>query len=237
MKNTYVHLPPISLSSPDDRGPGWKQLITLTCLSEAGDKIPTTIAVSYTIMFAPGQVFAIPFQLPSDLSVFTLQCTVTLLDLDTRQVIIIELDTFVLKGQSWKEAQNGFKITTDGYDNSIQYGFLLFLTIAYAKPPKEECTVWQGEKCPIVVALHGAGVEVESGFWLSAVNQQEYAWTLFPSGRTSWGFDWHGPSFKNMEASLEGLLDLNGIEGERNVTMFFLTFLASNRSTFNSGTF
>ena len=47
--------------------------------------------------------------------------------------------------------------------------------------------------------------------WLSSVNQQDYSWVLYPSGRTGWGFDWHGPSFKNIEASLEALLASPGV--------------------------
>lgn len=34
---------------------------------------------------------------------------------------------------------------------------------------------------------------------------------IFPSGRTSWGFDWHGPSKMNIDASIEALRSFPGV--------------------------
>ena len=72
-------------------------------------------------------------------------------------------------------------------------------------------TLWLNPQRPVLVALHGAGVHLDSQVWIDAVDQQDNAWTIFPSGRTSWGFDWHGPSFRNIEATLNALLDAPGI--------------------------
>ncbi|KAG8780893.1 hypothetical protein FRC15_009190 [Serendipita sp. 397] len=47
---------------------------------------------------------------------------------------------------------------------------------------------------PALLALHGAGVEAESTFWTGSIRAQNSSWIIFPTGRTSWGFDWHGPS-------------------------------------------
>jgi hypothetical protein len=65
--------------------------------------------------------------------------------------------------------------------------------------------------CPVVVALHGAGVEVTSEFWLNAYRQQNYAWILYPSGRTPWGHDWHGTSNLNVQNALNSMMALPGV--------------------------
>lgn len=39
---------------------------------------------------------------------------------------------------------------------------------------------------PIIVALHGAGVEADSSFWIDSIPRQKYCWIIFPTGRTPW---------------------------------------------------
>ncbi|CAG8618148.1 11376_t:CDS:10, partial [Acaulospora colombiana] len=48
-------------------------------------------------------------------------------------------------------------------------------------------------------------VEVEENFWTSAYRRQQNAWILFPTGRTPWGYDWHGPSMRNVHEAVETL--------------------------------
>lgn len=63
---------------------------------------------------------------------------------------------------------------------------------------------------PIVVVLHGAGVDVgTSPFLTTAVPAQNHSWVLFPTGRTPWGFDWHGPSLVNVESAVYGLKEVH----------------------------
>ncbi|KAG0145246.1 hypothetical protein CROQUDRAFT_46087 [Cronartium quercuum f. sp. fusiforme G11] len=59
---------------------------------------------------------------------------------------------------------------------------------------------------PLLVGLHGAGVEANSEFWISSIEQRLEEWILFPTGRTSWGWDWHGPSLLNVERAIEYLV-------------------------------
>ncbi|KAG8805334.1 hypothetical protein FRC17_005560, partial [Serendipita sp. 399] len=47
---------------------------------------------------------------------------------------------------------------------------------------------------PALLAIHGAGVETDNPFWTSSIRTQNSSWVIFPTGRTPWGFDWHGPS-------------------------------------------
>jgi predicted esterase len=50
----------------------------------------------------------------------------------------------------------------------------------------------------VVLALHGAGVETSWSFWTEAVRPRERSWVVFPTGRTAWGYDWHGLSVDNV---------------------------------------
>ncbi|TFK67890.1 hypothetical protein BDN72DRAFT_821909 [Pluteus cervinus] len=57
-----------------------------------------------------------------------------------------------------------------------------------------------------VLALHGAGVDILSQpFWIEALPPQQHLWTVIPTGRTTWGLDWHGPSKQDAWDSVEAL--------------------------------
>ncbi|KAK4520458.1 uncharacterized protein ATC70_007970 [Mucor velutinosus] len=89
---------------------------------------------------------------------------------------------------------SAFKYTFLDYDNTVQY--------AMAKRPH---VLNSNASKPILVALHGAGVETDSSFWINSIPAQKQCWVVFPTGRTPWGYDWHGPSTRNVFRSLEGL--------------------------------
>lgn len=103
------------------------------------------------------------------------------------------------------------RLSSRSLDMIPQFKKVRLIELAFTKPPSKDCLSFNERKCPIIVALHGSGVEYSKKEWLEAVNQQEYAWVLLPSGRTSWGFDWHGPSFKNIDSSVEALNDQPGV--------------------------
>ncbi|KAG2207488.1 hypothetical protein INT47_004236 [Mucor saturninus] len=68
-----------------------------------------------------------------------------------------------------------FKFTFLDYDNTVQY--------AMAKRPD---ILTSNPKKPIIIALHGAGVEADSSFWTKSIPTQPSSWILFPTGRTPW---------------------------------------------------
>ncbi|ORZ23581.1 hypothetical protein BCR42DRAFT_405061 [Absidia repens] len=89
-----------------------------------------------------------------------------------------------------------FSYTFLDFDGTVQY--------AKAKRPR---TLDANENKPIILALHGAGVDVmKDSFWTNSIDTQESVWVVFPTGRTPWGMDWHGPSMKNAFCSLDGLV-------------------------------
>ncbi|KAK0431695.1 uncharacterized protein EV420DRAFT_772169 [Desarmillaria tabescens] len=75
-------------------------------------------------------------------------------------------------------------------------------TVFTALPPR-----YSGPPKPPILALHGAGVDiVDQSFWADALPRNSYSWFVIPTGRTSWGLDWHGPSIKDTWASLDALV-------------------------------
>ncbi|KAJ7168119.1 hypothetical protein C8R43DRAFT_1060269 [Mycena crocata] len=64
---------------------------------------------------------------------------------------------------------------------------------------------------PPILCLHGAGVDIISeSFWIDSLPRQQHSWLVAPSGRTSWGLDWHGPSAKDAWDSVDALVNILG---------------------------
>ncbi|KAJ7702393.1 hypothetical protein B0H17DRAFT_923464 [Mycena rosella] len=59
---------------------------------------------------------------------------------------------------------------------------------------------------PPILCLHGAGVDISQTFWIDSLPRQQHSWLIAPSGRTSWGLDWHGPSAKDAWGSVDALV-------------------------------
>lgn len=56
-----------------------------------------------------------------------------------------------------------------------------------------------------LLALHGAGVEIQSEAWTSAITQRKQNWVIFARGLTPWGYDWQGLSALDAIAALDVL--------------------------------
>ncbi|KAG0197352.1 hypothetical protein BGX28_009156 [Mortierella sp. GBA30] len=107
---------------------------------------------------------------------------------------ILETDILVIKHCSWGEV---YKYTFLDFDGTVQY--------AAAIPPSKPSSQ-ATDSAPVLVSLHGAAVEVaQSPFWLSEYVQRERTWIVLPTGRSSWGYDWHGASAKNVMGAIQSL--------------------------------
>ncbi|KAG8951110.1 hypothetical protein FRC04_006769 [Tulasnella sp. 424] len=56
-----------------------------------------------------------------------------------------------------------------------------------------------------ILALHGAGVPLQSPFWPKALPRQERSWIVIPGGGSAWGYDWRGPSARDSFSALAAL--------------------------------
>lgn len=61
---------------------------------------------------------------------------------------------------------------------------------------------------PVLLALHGAGVDVETPFWAAALPAVPGMWSVLPTGKNEWGEDWHGGSMEDVWAARRALSQL-----------------------------
>ncbi|KAK4687850.1 hypothetical protein P7C73_g2265, partial [Tremellales sp. Uapishka_1] len=56
---------------------------------------------------------------------------------------------------------------------------------------------------PVILALHGAGVDISDRFWADAIPRIQGGWAVLPTGRNEWGEDWHGGSMADVLGARE----------------------------------
>lgn len=88
------------------------------------------------------------------------------------------------------------------------------VSYAMVVPPLEPPT--DSERLPpVILGLHGAGVDIESPFWQSALPVYPGMWAVLPTGKNEWGEDWHGGSMADAWAARAALPDVARRLGER----------------------
>lgn len=58
---------------------------------------------------------------------------------------------------------------------------------------------------PVILALHGAGVDVDNPAWAEAIPAIPGTWAVLPQGKSEWGEDWHGGSMDEVWAARDAL--------------------------------
>ncbi|KAK0248653.1 hypothetical protein LTS09_016212 [Friedmanniomyces endolithicus] len=86
------------------------------------------------------------------------------------------------------------------------------VSYAVLRPPslKAHCGTDSNVSAPVLLALHGAGLEADSDLVRHALDELPdlCAWTLFPTGVTPWsGDDWHVWGFADVEAAIAAIPD------------------------------
>ncbi len=56
---------------------------------------------------------------------------------------------------------------------------------------------------PVLLGLHGAGVDAADAAWAGAFVRREREWTLLPAGTTGWGYDWQARTLEIATAALD----------------------------------
>jgi pimeloyl-ACP methyl ester carboxylesterase len=103
-----------------------------------------------------------------------------------------------------KNFGDAFTFTFLDVDNSVQY--------AAARPPIHTCPA---TGCPVLFTFHGAGVgktrynssthpcaDAANPGWTNSYKRQNYTWTLFPTNRRAYGWDWQDPGRYDAFAAL-----------------------------------
>ncbi|KAF9459360.1 hypothetical protein BDZ94DRAFT_1199681 [Collybia nuda] len=69
-----------------------------------------------------------------------------------------------------------------------------------------------------ILALHGAGVDIiDMPFWSDSLARNKHSWIIIPTGRTSWGLDWHGPSATDAWSTIDSLFHILAHRGNWNM--------------------
>ena len=85
---------------------------------------------------------------------------------------------------------------SQGWPASVSYAMVV--------PPHETLTSSEAHP-PVILALHGAGVDAEVSFWTGAMPVRPGGWAVLPTGKSEWGEDWHGGSMADAWAAREAL--------------------------------
>lgn len=83
------------------------------------------------------------------------------------------------KNEERASSEVAFTMTQLNKDGTVDYASII--------PPRKS---WEsdsnGARPPVVLALHGAGVETKDEWWTGSIRRQTHSWIVMPSGRTSW---------------------------------------------------
>jgi hypothetical protein len=79
-------------------------------------------------------------------------------------------------------------------------------------PPPTQLGDESVSKHPVILALHGAGVNVDWPLWQDAMPECR-GWAVLPTGKNEWGEDWHGASMGDAWAARDALGDLAEVLG------------------------
>jgi hypothetical protein len=80
------------------------------------------------------------------------------------------------------------------------------VSYAMVVPPQIPASIRDShEQPPVILALHGAGVDASIPFWAAAMPKVEGMWAVLPTGKNEWGEDWHGGSMEDAWAARDAL--------------------------------
>ncbi|OCF36867.1 hypothetical protein I316_01464 [Kwoniella heveanensis BCC8398] len=93
-----------------------------------------------------------------------------------------------------------------------QTGTPAHISHAMVVPPRRPLPVQPtSEKVlpPVILALHGAGVDAIASPWKETMPEIPGVWAVLPTGRNEWGEDWHGGSMEDVWAARDAFSDLS----------------------------
>ncbi|TFK42788.1 hypothetical protein BDQ12DRAFT_293178 [Crucibulum laeve] len=170
---------------------------TVTKVSYKSDKVHKVIRLGLVrgTRIAPSQLRVIPITISQDgpYQHLVIEMEITLSSNEHSKVILISIpikhyQTNMIPGPGTFKASYLFAESMP--------------TVFLATPPLDKYI----EPRPPILALHGAGVDIiGQPFWADALPRNKGRWIIMPTGRTSWGLDWHGPSAAEAWASVDAL--------------------------------
>ncbi|SPO23397.1 uncharacterized protein UTRI_02075 [Ustilago trichophora] len=169
---------------------------------------PLHAELGHELRVAPRQTVVVPVKLTQSSALTT---NTTFLDLSLRLDVASNSDEAIFtkavriplihKPAFWEASSN------DDDHNAYMYSYLASdytVQLAAATPPKRSGrTLAQNETFPpLILTLHGAGVDLRDLFFSNSIRRQKENWSILPTGRTPWGYDWQLASFQAVDAAV-----------------------------------
>lgn len=113
------------------------------------------------------------------------------------------------------------------------------VSYAILRPPRDSRPFSKSENLPVLVNLHGAGVEADSSFVRTMFEEVPdlRAWILSPAGMSEWsGDDWHTWGFADVQAAITMLAQWADKVGWRGPNICFDKVLVAGHSNGGQGT-
>lgn len=154
------------------------------------------LSLVHDVMLAPTQTRVLPLQLLQSGPFKGSEIGITIRFKTGKKTTTLTLEIPVKQYPLWTSDKFQPIKASYLYMNSTPTAFLVV-------PPKGPES---GDPHPPILALHGAGVDIfKFPSWSEAVPRQNSSWIILPTGRTSWGLDWHGPSAQDAWQSVDAL--------------------------------
>ncbi|CBQ72100.1 conserved hypothetical protein [Sporisorium reilianum SRZ2] len=198
---------------------------------DAVGSAPLTAEIRGEWRIAPGQTIMVPVRLNQtsalDSTLANIDLTVNLSTAsDTAKATISKSVRIPLihKPAFWNTSSN------EQDHNAFMYSYLAddgTVQMAAATPPKRAnlASAANAPLPPLILTLHGAGVDVRDLF-SNSIRRQDENWAILPTGRTPWGYDWQLASLQAADTAVAAFhKHLYGLpptmpEGERQAWQF-----------------
>ncbi|WVF71435.1 hypothetical protein IAT40_006239 [Kwoniella sp. CBS 6097] len=167
------------------------------------------------IAFVPGQTRMVPLKLrqkaalPACCQSFEIQLKITI-DQRQQQVLIWHPKFQHLHSVSKDNPLPHFTITFAS-PSIIEGTKPAHISHAMIVPPQSAAHIAPSEETdlpPVILALHGAGVDAITSPWKETMPDILGVWTVLPTGKNEWGEDWHGGSMDDVWAAREAFGNL-----------------------------
>ncbi|GAK63729.1 uncharacterized protein PAN0_003c1937 [Moesziomyces antarcticus] len=167
---------------------------------------PIAVKLGIPLTLSPSQTLVVPIKLnqsgPLDVSNTTLDLSLMLRSAagDTiNKAVSIPL---VHKDAFWDASRD------DQDHHAYMYSYLApdhTVQLAAATPPRKPAAASTNQSAlpPLMLTLHGAGVDVRDLFFSNSIRRQDECWSILPTGRTPWGYDWQLASFQAADAAVD----------------------------------
>ncbi|ORY33999.1 hypothetical protein BCR39DRAFT_518090 [Naematelia encephala] len=78
-----------------------------------------------------------------------------------------------------------------------------YISFAMVVPPVDILETRSTPPPPVILASHGAGVDITWASWNGSMPVRPGGWAVLPTGKNEWGEDWHGGSMLDVWAARE----------------------------------